>query len=458
MIDFNNPSALAAAQAHVASLRWRLAVGGVFALGAAFVLGSLPIAFGWFLAFALATGFDAMLGHAFLDARGARDRVRTGAMFLWGCAFSVLVLMGLTLGVAAAGGGAGKVLAACMAASALVGVMLFLYQAPGFLLVTAAPAALCLFLAPFIGSAAAAANERTAALGAACGVWALLAYIARAARHNAETTSGLKAANAEARHRQGEAEMRRAEAEAAHLAKSKFLAAMTHQLRTPLNAVIGYAELLREDMAGAGNSSAAHDADRIEYSARRLLHMIDQILHIASDDAGRESVNARAFDVRALLEGVLADHVDAARAAGNRVTLRVSEAAASATTDPDKLAACLDALVSNAVKFTREGAIALSAEACVQDGQDWLIICVADTGEGIAARDLASLFTPFAQAATEGHGGGVGLGLAIAQRMARAIGGDLEVESKRGEGSRFTVRAPLRLGTSQAEARSANAA
>jgi signal transduction histidine kinase len=454
VIKFQDPSTFAAARAHVSSLRWRMGVGALFALGASFVLDSFAAGFGWFLAVMLSTGFDAMLGHSYLETRSVKQRNTSGVLFVWGCAFSIAIFSAMTLYLAAAGGGPGRILSALMAASALVSVMLFLFQAPAFMLITAAPATLCLLAMAFMPFQPGPASAIQGALGAACGAAGFLAFVARAALYNGRMVTGLKAANAQAKERAVEAELKRAEAEAANRAKSDFLTIMTHELRTPLNAVIGYAEIIGEDMQAEGRKELADDAGRITGSARHLLGLIDQILNLTSADAGVDGLSARDVDVRKLIEDAVAAVEERAHSHGNRIAVRVAAEAEHAFSDGVKLSVCVAALVSNATKFTSNGLIAVTAEHQHVDGADWLTVSVSDTGVGIAAENVEKVFQPFTQidGSTTRAQGGMGLGLSIARRTARALGGDLTATSEYGRGSTFVLRAPMRLGVARPEA------
>jgi len=447
LIKFQDPTMFAAARAHVSSLRWRMSVGALFAAGASFVLDSFAAGFGWFLAVALSTGFDAMLGHSYLEARGQKERATSGILFVWGCAFSIAIFSAMTLYLAAAGGGPGRILSALMAASALASVMLFLFQAPGFMLITAAPATLCLLIMAFLPFQPGPADALEGAIGAACGAAGFLAYVARAALYNGRMVAGLRDASKEAKDRALEAEAKRAEAEEANRAKSEFLAVMTHELRTPLNAVIGYAEIINEDLEAEGRKELAGDAARITGSARHLLGLIDQILNLSSIDAGNDALAPRDVEVRKLLEEAVSAVQDEARANGNRISMRVMADAERAFTDGGKLAVCIAALLSNAAKFTSNGLIAVTVEREDVDGRDWLAVAVSDTGIGVAPEDLPRIFMPFTQldgSATRAKGG-MGLGLSIVQRLAKALGGDVTATSELGVGSTFTLRVPMRL-------------
>lgn len=447
MLKLNDPAMISAARGRVGSLRWRFALGAIFALGASFVLTSFAAGFGWYLALAMAMVFDHMLGSSYVQARGEKARITAGGLFVWGSVFSIIIFAAMPVVLAAFGGAPGRVLGVLMAASSLVSVMLFTFQAPRFMFLCAIPATLALLVMPFIPFHEGPANALQGAVGVACGVIGFMAYITRAALNNMKMVAGWKAANQAAKERQLEAELKRAEAEEANRAKSEFLAVMTHELRTPLNAVIGYAELINEDLAAEGRTELAGDATRITASARHLLGLIDQILNMSSIDAGNAGLAVRDVDVRKLLEEAVTAVQDDARNAGNRISIRVSADAERAFTDGGKLAVALAALISNAVKFTENGLIAVTAERDVLDGKDMLVLAVSDTGIGIAAADLPRIFMPFTQieGATTRTKGGMGLGLSIALRMANTLGGDIAASSELGAGSTFTLRIPLRL-------------
>jgi len=451
---------LSAARGRVGSLRWRFGIGALFAVGASFTLVSAAAGFSWLLVLCLAMLFDHMLGRSYLEARGETARQTAGGLFVWGSLFSLIIFSAMPIVLAAMGGGPGRVLGVLMAASSLVSVMLFTFQAPRFMFLSAAPATVALLVMPVIPFEAGHADAMQAMLGVSCGVAGFLAYVGRAALNNTKMVSAWKAANQAAKDRQLEAELKRAEAEEANRAKSEFLAVMTHELRTPLNAVIGYAEIINEDLEAEGRKDLAEDATRITASARHLLGLIDQILNMSSIDAGHEGLSARDVDVRKLIEDTISTMQDDARDAGNRISMRVGADAERAFTDGNKLAVALAAIISNAVKFTANGLVAVTAEREVVDGRDMLAISVSDTGIGIAADDLTRVFMPFTQidgGATRTKGG-MGLGLSIALRMANSLGGDIVANSEVGTGSTFTLRVPLRMAVSPPAATRAAAA
>jgi len=437
---------LAAARGQVKSLRWRLAIGAIFATGAALVLESAAAGFGWYLVLALSMCFDYMLGNSYLEQRGDADRKTAGVLFIWGSLFSIAIYAAMPVALAALGGGPGRVLGVLIAASSLVSVMMFTFQAPRFMYLTAIPPTIALMAMPLIPFDPAAINAAQGALGVGCGVVGFLAYVTRSALNNGKMVAGWKAAHQAAKDRQLEAEVKRAEAEEANRAKSEFLAVMTHELRTPLNAVIGYAEIIQEDLDAEGRKELSDDAGRISASARHLLGLIDQILNLSSMDAGVDGLQPRDVDVRKLIEEAIHAVQDDAREAGNRISMRVAPEAERAYTDGGKLAVCLSALLSNAVKFTSKGLIAVTADH-EQLEHEMLVISVSDTGIGIAADDMPKLFKAFTQldSTATREKGGMGLGLSIVQRMATTLGGDVRVTSEVGAGSTFVVRVPLKL-------------
>jgi|CXWL01.1.fsa_nt_gi signal transduction histidine kinase len=452
VLKLHDPSMLAAARGRLGSTGFRIGQNALFAVGCCFVLNSFSAGVGWFLAITMSMGFDYVLGRSYLDARGARERETAGGLFVWGCAFTLLIFAAMTVVVAASGGPSGRVLSVLMGASSLVSVVLSHYRARAFMFITAAPAAICLLIAPLVPDQASPATSWQGAVGVSCGIVAFLVYLARAAFTNSQLLTGLEAATKSARERQIEAEAKRADAEAANRAKSEFLTTMTHELRTPLNAVIGYAEIIGEDMEAEGRTEAAQDAQRITSSARHLLGLIDQILQLSMLETGRAELELTEFNVRHLVEDASAAVAVAAKENGNRLATRVAADVALARTDRGKLGLCLGHLLSNAAKFTENGLIAVSAERESADGRDWLKLAVSDTGAGMKPEQVARAFEAFTQldGSTTRAQGGMGLGLSFTQRTAQILGGSVSVQSELGKGSTFTLRVPLRLGDVQA--------
>jgi signal transduction histidine kinase len=232
----------------------------------------------------------------------------------------------------------------------------------------------------------------------------------------------------------------RAEAERANKAKSEFLAAMSHDLRTPLNAIGGFADLMAEGVYGPVSEAQRKVMARIRRAGAHLLTLINDILSFAKIEAGRVQLHIADVPVDEIVAsaGTLIE-VQAAKkglsyaacAAADRMIVHA---------DRERTTQILTNLLTNAVKFTEAGSIAVGWH-----GDDRAVcIEVRDTGRGIPAEKLASVFEPFVQAgrsAEEQHQG-VGLGLAISRELARAMGGDLTVESAVAQGSTFTLSLP----------------
>ncbi|MGE0828180.1 MAG: ATP-binding protein [Hyphomonadaceae bacterium] len=239
----------------------------------------------------------------------------------------------------------------------------------------------------------------------------------------------------------------RAAAEGANLAKSQFLANMSHELRTPLNAIVGYSELLLEEAEASGNSNAAKDVARILTAGRHLLSLINGILDLSKIEAGRMDCHAETFDPRGVIETAAETVRHLAEKNGNTLTIEIEGDLGQAETDALKLSQCLLNLLANAVKFTANGAVTLKAVRVRDNDLDWLTFDIIDTGIGMTPEQIGRLFQPFAQAdvSTTRKYGGTGLGLSITRRLVELMGGDLSVESRPGEGSVFTLRAPAVL-------------
>jgi len=228
----------------------------------------------------------------------------------------------------------------------------------------------------------------------------------------------------------------------ANQAKSDFLAVMSHELRTPLTAILGYAELIRNGVLGEVNERQAWHLERLLVSARHLLQLIDEILVFTRAEAGREEVRSERVDLAHLVSDIGRRIEPLAREKGLEFSVRGPERPALVELDRGKVRQILMGLLSNAVKFTSRGGIELRTE--LEDGQ--AVFEVRDTGPGIRPEHLEDIFDPFWQAeqATTRTQGGAGLGLSLARRLARLLGGDITVDSTPGVGSTFTVRVPAR--------------
>jgi signal transduction histidine kinase len=238
------------------------------------------------------------------------------------------------------------------------------------------------------------------------------------------------------------------EAEQANRNKSIFLAKMSHELRTPLNAVIGYSELLLEDGEMSDmDAQKLGDLKRINGAGRHLLGLVTDVLDLSHIETDRVDVRVDTFAVARFVADLASTTESLVMANGNAFALDVAADAGEASTDQLKLRQCLMNLLGNAAKFTQGGEVRLTVARTSRDGADWLSFAVADTGIGISPAGLDNLFKRFSQA-TEGTAqafGGTGLGLVITKQLANLLGGDVDVASREGEGSVFTLNIPAAL-------------
>ena len=247
-------------------------------------------------------------------------------------------------------------------------------------------------------------------------------------------------------------EARRA-AEMASAAKSEFLATMSHELRTPLNAISGYVDLLTMELRGPVTDAQRKDLTRIKKSGQHLLSLINDILNLSRIESGRLDIQLGDVPLADVLSNVETLMAPQMRARGLTYADAPADASLTVHADAEKLQQILLNLLTNACKFTASGGrvkVACEIVPVVHDGatngERLVAVGVADTGRGIPAEKLASVFEPFVQIdrqSTPGSQQGVGLGLAISRHLARAMGGDLTVASVVGVGSTFTLTLPM---------------
>ena len=231
------------------------------------------------------------------------------------------------------------------------------------------------------------------------------------------------------------------DAETANRVKSDFLAAMSHELRTPLNAIAGYVDLLLAGIRGPLEPGQIADLERVQKAQRHLGGLIAEVLNFARAEAGHVVYHTVLVSVSALLADLRGFVDPQLRERSLEFHCHVPPADVVARADPEKVRQILLNLISNSMKFTtRGGRIEVGCES--RDGR--VLIQVTDTGIGIPAERLESVFEPFVQlqrSLTE-SAGGIGLGLAISRDLARGMGGDLTAESTQGSGSTFTLELP----------------
>ncbi len=234
-------------------------------------------------------------------------------------------------------------------------------------------------------------------------------------------------------------------AEAASEAKSGFLADMSHELRTPLNAIIGITEILVEDAEDDDRQDQLEPLQRVLSAGEHLLRLINDVLDLSKIEAGKMSLALEAVDVSDVLREVVATAMPLAEKSGSRLLLNCADGVGIVRTDPLRLKQVVLNLVGNACKFTKSGKVRVSARRDGNGAGQRLVVAIADTGIGMTAEQVDRLFQEFSQAnaQTAREYGGTGLGLVISRRLARLMGGDINVDSRPGEGSTFTLWLPI---------------
>ena len=251
----------------------------------------------------------------------------------------------------------------------------------------------------------------------------------------------------------GELRVTQRQAESATRAKSEFLASMSHELRTPLNAIILYSELLQED-AKEQAAGSVPDLQRIQSAGKHLLDLINGILDLSKIEAGKMGLELESFDVKTMIEALAYTVAPLVEKNRNVLTVHCAGDVGAIHGDLTKTRQILLNLLSNAGKFTSDGAIAIDVYGCVVNGERGVEFSVTDTGCGMTTEQMRKVFEPFTQAdvTTTRKYGGTGLGLAIVSRFCELMGGTVSVSSKPGDGSRFVVRLPSVMVDANAEA------
>jgi len=227
--------------------------------------------------------------------------------------------------------------------------------------------------------------------------------------------------------------------------RAQFVANMSHELRTPLNAILGYSELIGDEVYGPVNQGQREAVDNVGQAAQHLLDLVNQVLDLNTMEAGHMTVESSPCDLRELVAHSVALAAPLARDLPYRPRLLTPDSVKiPIETDSERVHQILTNLLNNAIKFTEHGSVTATIETRADGGA---IVSIRDTGIGIAKNDLEMIFEEFRQvdgSSTRARDG-VGLGLAISQRLATALGGSLRVESSPGKGSVFSLELPKKM-------------
>lgn len=272
-----------------------------------------------------------------------------------------------------------------------------------------------------------------------------IAAMARAVEVLRDNTVEMERLKQEAAEMHGQALREKERAEAASRSKTNFLVNMGHELHGPLSDIVTSSQTLMSELHRLGVGELANDVEQIQWTGEQLVTLVDAILDYAKIEAGTMDVVLQDFDVNRLLIEVRERVLPVADLNGNEVTVQAEPALGQMYSDFSKVRQALLNLLDNACKFTQGGTVTLSAERFERDGVPWLRYTVADTGTGFPTAQTGRLFQPFVQGGPAGPGGkrrGAGLGLTLVGHYAAMLGGDIEVASEPGQGTRITLALP----------------
>jgi signal transduction histidine kinase len=230
--------------------------------------------------------------------------------------------------------------------------------------------------------------------------------------------------------------------QASHL-KYEFIVSMSHALRTPLNVIIGFSEMLQDGLVGELNEKQEKYVQNIRESGRELHQLISHVVDVFKIDTGKVPLETTEFQLRDAIDSVLAAYESTALDKRITVTVKVAPDVLRICSDPQKLSTILDNLFSNAFMFTPDGG---RVDITAEEQENQVRICVADSGCGLSPEDCERVFLEFYRVpgSSTPAGVGSGLGLAIAKKLVMMHGGEIWAESEEGAGARFIFTLPFK--------------
>lgn len=243
-----------------------------------------------------------------------------------------------------------------------------------------------------------------------------------------------------------EAHAQRAAAISASNAKSNFLAGMSHEFRTPLTAIIGYGEILIEDVRAGQTGDSIPRLENIVKAGLHLLEMINGILDLAKIEARKMDLFVTTFSLPELILEITGIVQPLMKKNDNEFSVTSDQAIHEMRGDEAKLRQCLTNLLGNAAKFTNRGRVGLNIQKETVEERDWVVFQVSDTGIGMNEAQMSRLFESFYQAdsSISRRYGGTGLGLSLTKQFCEMLGGKLAVQSTENQGTTFTMKVPVR--------------
>lgn len=231
------------------------------------------------------------------------------------------------------------------------------------------------------------------------------------------------------------------ELENANLAKDRFLASMSHELRTPLNAVIGFTGTVLMKLPGPLNDEQERQLNLVRGNARHLLSLINDLLNLAKIEAGKVELSRESTECVAVIREIATSLQPQAEAKGLAFSVDMPVDGLVFRTDRRALSQIVINLTNNAIKFTENGSVHLDLSVAESNGQRQLRFSIADTGPGIRAEEMNTLFEAFIQGQASRRQGveGTGLGLHLSRKLAALLGGEILCQSEFGKGSTFTL-------------------
>ena len=243
-------------------------------------------------------------------------------------------------------------------------------------------------------------------------------------------------------------------AKAANDAKSRFLSFITHEMRSPLCSVLGYVDLVQEELGPGASPECLEDLSRIRSSGQHLVGLTNNLLDLAKVEAGKMPLVPEDFDLVQLTQDLAREMEPLMAKNGNQLSVIAGGVSGTIRADRTKTKQILLNLLSNAAKFTSRGTVTVTLERIPEAVPAACRIAVTDTGIGLTPEQMGLLFQPYVQAsaATGKTYGGTGLGLAISRKLCRLMGGDLTVVSQPNQATTFTVQLPVCVSASSGAA------